>query len=212
MLKSLWLALAINASGCAVAGLATGDASSQQVDASRSDAGNVTGTDGNTSGCAFSGVLATWNISSGTGSQTSTPASSTATGVVAGDISRSSGLTPATGAGSINSSTWPTSGSLDPSRYYTMSVAPPSGCSLALTSASIDAKASGSGPASGAIATSADGFGQTSNVSTSAASSPALSVTGETSSVEVRVYGYGATSTAGTLRIESTLTLSGRID
>jgi hypothetical protein len=211
MLKSLWLALAINASGCAIAGLATGDAS-QQVDAASSDARNIVGPDGNSSGCAFTGVLATWNISTDPGNQPSTPASSTATGVVAADISRSTGLTPATGSGSINSSTWPTSGTLDPSRYYTMSVTPPSGCSLTLTSASIDAKASGSGPGSGAIATSADSFAHTSDVSTSASSSPALSVTDATTSVEVRIYGYGATSTAGTLRIESTLTLSGHID
>ena len=165
------------------------------------------------SGCThtFTGVLATWNLASETGSQTSTAASSTATGVTAGGLTRSSSLTAVSGAGSINSSNWATTSTVDATKYYTFTVSPPSGCKLALSSAAIDVSHSTAGPASGAIATSSDNFANKTSISTGAAATPSLVVAGGTAQLEIRVYGWAATQTTGTMRIQNTLSVSGSL-
>lgn len=184
-------------------------------DGATTDAVDVDGAvtiDAPASACAspITGMIATWTFTSETGSQTSTSASATGTGITAGVVARV-GVTAASGAGSINSTSWPTTAMLDAAKYYTLSVTPPAGCALDLTSLAIDAKASASGPSSAALATSADAFAGTVAVSTSAPSTPALSVTGATAAVELRVYGFSAASAAGTFRIQTTLTLSGAL-
>lgn len=159
-------------------------------------------------------ALATWSFTGESGSQASTNATSMAAGVTAGAVSRSASLTVASGVGSINSSNWSTSAQLDPQKYYTFSVTPPSGCQLDLTTLSIDTKISSTGPTMVSVATSDDAFGQTSSVTTSTTgvvSTPALHVNGATSAIELRVYGFAASSTGGTLRIENTLTLNGTL-
>jgi len=161
--------------------------------------------------CAFSGVMVTYAFAGAAGNQASTAASSTATGVTASPVTRAATLTAVSGANSINSSNWPTAATIDPTKYYSFSITPPSGCALTLTSAAVDAKASGTGPASAAIATSVDSYATTAAVSTAAASTPTLSVSGATSAVEIRIYGYGATATGGTLRLQTTLTISGSL-
>jgi hypothetical protein len=165
---------------------------------------------GSSSACAYSGVLATWSFTGATGSQTSTTASSTATNVTAGAISRM-GVTATSGSGSINAINWTTSASLDPAKYYTFTITPPAGCTLSLTGAAIDGKSSATGPTMAVIGTSKDGFAATTALSTSAASTPTLSVTGVTSTLELRVYGFAAGSTSGSFRLQNTLTLSGSI-
>ncbi len=161
--------------------------------------------------CALpaSGVLATWSMTTAPGGQATSAASSAAPGVTAGDLHRAAGLTASAGAGSMSASNWATSAQRDLSRYYTLSIAPPAGCRLDLSSLSVSAKASGTGPAAAAVATSADAFALTASVATAAPSTPALAVTDATGAVEVRLYGYGATSASGTLRLQTELTLSG---
>jgi hypothetical protein len=136
-------------------------------------------------------------------------AASTATGVTASELTRAAGLTATAGAGSINSSNWPT-GALDATKYYAFTVTPPSGCSVKLSGLAIDIKSSASGPASGALATSADAFVATTTVGTSAPSTPTMTTTSSTT-LEIHVYGSAATSTSGTMRIQNTLTVSGSI-
>jgi hypothetical protein len=160
----------------------------------------------------FTGVLATYSFTGATGNQASTAASATATGMTAGPISRSAGLTAVSGATSINSSNWPLSATLDPTKYYALSVTPPAGCTLSLTSAAIDAKSSSTGPATASVATSADNFAAAVTISTSAPSTPTLAVTNATGAIEIRVYGYSASATAGTLRLQNTLTVSGSLN
>lgn len=184
-------------------GARTTDGPQQHVDASTID--SPPGSCAN----AFSGALATWSFTGEPGSQTSTAATSTATGVTAGAVSRSAGLTVASGVGSINSSNWPTTATRDTTKYYTFSITPPSGCQLDLSSLSIDAKSSSTGPTMAVVATSDDAYSQTSTVSTTAPSTPALHVSGATTAIQLRVYGFGASSTGGTLRIQNTLTLTG---
>src|SRR5256885_14545683 len=57
------------------------------------------------SGCAqaFTGVLATWSLTGAAGNQASSAASSTATGVTAGALTRSAGPAPAPGNAPIKS-------------------------------------------------------------------------------------------------------------
>jgi len=73
-------------------------------------------------------------------------------------------------------------------------------------------KASATGPSTADVATSADSFA-THSASFSSTSTPSVTLAGASGSspIEVRVYGYGASGSSGTLRIENTLTLSGSI-
>ncbi len=171
------------------------------------DSGNT-----NTSGCSFTGVLATFDFTGQPGNQTSTNATSTASGVTATAMTRSSGVTATSGLDSINSTNWATSTSLDKTRYYTFTIKPSGSCALDLTSISVGSKASSTGPATAAVATSEDQFATTTTFTPGATGSQKLSVTGATGAVEVRIYGYGATSTGGTMRVGTTLTISGSLN
>lgn len=171
----------------------------------------VTTVDAPASGCAFTGALATYTLTAETGSQTQSNASATATGVVAGALTRASGLTATSGAGSINSSGWPTSAARDLTKYYAFSVAPPAGCALDLTSVAIDTKSSGTGPATLSLATCADSFGATTPVTANVASTVTTSVTNQSGTLEIRIYGYGGTAASGTMRIQNTLTATGTL-
>ena len=104
-----------------------------------------------------------------------------------------------------------TAATLDVTKYYTFSITPPSGCAMTLTSAAVDAKSSGTGPTMAAIATSADTYTATAAVSTTAASTPALTVVGATGAIEIRIYGYAASATGGTMRLQTTLSVSGSL-
>jgi hypothetical protein len=175
-------------------------------------AGDATA-DARMGGCAtpFSGTLATWTFTGAAGNQAMTLASSTAPGVTASAFARAAALTPVTGTNSINSSNWTTSAAPDPAKYYTLSLQAPVGCAVTLTSMSIDAKASTTGPTNAGIASSTDAFAQPTAISTSASSSPMISVTAPGGALELRVLGYGATSAAGTLRVQGSLSIDGSL-
>ena len=182
------------------------------IDANTTADANTT-PDAPTTGCAHptSGVLVTFDFTGTTGSQTSTQPKSTATGILGGPISRSAGLTAVAGAGSINSSGWPTTTTLDATKYYTFTITPDPTCVMDLTSMSIDTKASNTGPASAAVATSADNFAGDTTFTPSSVANVTLSVTGANAAIEVRVYGYHASSTSGTFRVQNTFTISGAL-
>lgn len=216
-----WLILPLCISACATAheeahgsGDGAADAAVQgAADAlHQSDAAATTPADAApTGGCAFTGVLATYSFAGAAGNQASSAATSTANGMIAGPLGRSATLTAVSGATSINSSNWATTAQLDATKYYALTLTPPTGCTLALTSASIDAKASSTGPTTAALATNADNFVTTIALSTSAPSAPTLAINGTTTAVEIRIYGYAASSTSGTLRLQNTLTISGSL-
>jgi hypothetical protein len=156
-------------------------------------------------------VLATWSFTGETGSQSTTSGSAGAAGVVAGDFTRASALNSATGSGSINSSNWATSAQVDTSKYYALTVSPPHGCTMSITALAIDAKASGTGPASAELASDDDSFSHKTTFAPNATSSPSLSITGATGAVEIRLYGYSATGATGTMRIQNTFSVSGSL-
>jgi hypothetical protein len=153
-------------------------------------------------------VLATWTLTGQTGSQTSTAGVAGSSGVTAGAISRGGSLTPASGTNSINSSGWST-GALDKTKYYTVTLTAPSGCSISTSSLAIDLTASGTGPASAAIGTNADSFASTATAPLAAGDVP---LTADASGMlEIRVYGTGATATTGTMRIQNTFSVTGAV-
>jgi len=191
-----------DASSFVDASLPGDDAATQNVDS---------GNNNTTCATPFNGTLATFDFTNEPGNQTSTAASSTAAGVSAGALARSSALTAVSGASSINASNWTTASKLDATRYYTFTLTPKGGCTLDVSSLSITTAASKTGPTLAAAATSDDNFATTSSVSVGATATPTLSVSGATGAVEVRVYGWSASSTSGTLRVTSTLTVAGSL-
>jgi hypothetical protein len=202
--------------GCASAGedprSSPADAMTTRHDAAIDSATGSNGSNGsNTSNpCAFSGVLATYAFAGETGSQTQTVATTMATGVTAGPLKRAATLTATSGANSINSTNWPTAAQVDLTKFYTFTISPPSSCGMTISTIAIDVKSSGTGPATGALATSSDNFATFKTVSTGAPSTVTASVT-SSGMLEVRVYGYGASSTGGTMRVQSTLTINGSL-
>jgi hypothetical protein len=167
------------------------------------------------SGCAghgTTGTLVTYVLTSESGSEASAPATTSTTGVTGGLLTRSSTLTAASGAGSINSSSWGTGATFSATKYYTFTVTPAAGCSVSLTKLALDVKASATGPTKGDVATSADAFG-THTAAFTGTSTPAVTLTASgTGAIEVRIYGYAASASGGTFRIQNTITLSGTIN
>jgi len=188
---------------------AAGDDAPGRSDARQADAPERP--DAPANACAFSGVLATWSFTGDAGSQASTPATSTAQGVTAGDVQRATTLTAVSGANSINSSNWPPAAQRDDTKYYALTITPPNGCMLDLASAAVDAHSSSTGPTKASIATSADSFGPGQTVSTTAASTPALTVTNQSATLAIRIYGWTASAAGGTMRLQNTLTLTGSL-
>lgn len=170
------------------------------------------GADAPAGGCAnaFTGTLATWDFSGEPGTQASTAAASTATGVSAGAVTRSAALTAVSGANAINSSNWPIAAQPDATKYYAMTLTAPAACTLSITSLAIDAKASGTGPTMAGVGSSLDSFAQLVGISTSAPSTAAMAL-GDTATIELRVFGYAASGTAGTLRLQTTLSVVGSV-
>lgn len=190
------------------------DAGSGRPDAptntgSGSGSGSGSGTGSNTQDpCAFTGTLATFDFSTESGSETTVAAKTTATGITTTAFKRSAGLTANTGAGSINSSNWPTGTAADPTKYYAFTITAPSGCGIAISGLAIDAKASTTGPANASVGTDGDNFASLVTISTAAPSTPALTAQSH-GTLEVRIFGYGAAGASGTFRIQNTLTVTG---
>lgn len=202
--------------GCATA-VTDPDTDAGTRDAAADSAAADTGTkpdggapDSGSSSCTtpFSGTLMTFDFTGELGTQSSTMPKSAAPGVTAGNISRAQPLMAVVGANSINATNWATSAQLDGTRYFTFSLTADPSCALDVSSITLDVKASGTGPTQAAIATSGDGFKQTSPFSANSAGPVAVSVVGA-SALEVRIYGYGASATTGTMRVQNVLTVTG---
>jgi len=178
------------------------------------DAGSSAPPDsGSSSACAskFTGTLVTFDFTGDPGNQASTAPKTTAAGVTAGSLTRSGSLTAVAGTSSINASNWSTAAKPDATRYYAFTLTPDPKCALDLTSLSVDSTSSSTGPAKGAVATSDDQFATTTAFAAGAPATVTLSVNQATKAVEVRVYGYAAAGAAGTMRLQTTLSVSGAL-
>ena len=183
------------------AGTAT-DSSTPIVDAGKDSAP--------TSACAFTGELVAYDLTMVVGTS-DLAATSTGGKVSTTSLSRA-GVTAVSSSQAMNASDW-SLGAADPAKRYVFSVTPPAGCSIKLTSLSVDLKASGTGPTSAAVATSLDGFASMKTTTvTTAGGAATVSLSGTASStIEIRVLGYDASSSAGTMRIQNTLSLTGQV-
>jgi hypothetical protein len=173
-----------------------------------------TGVDGGGSGACtmpFTGELGKWVFTGASGSQPSTASTTNAPGVVAGRITRSPAVMPTAGADSINATNWPTSGQLDPASYFTLSLSAPAGCAISVTAMSIDVLSSGTGPASASIASSADNFAATTSIGTASPSSPTLTASSASGTLELRIFGFAAAATTGTMRVQNTMSITGAV-
>ncbi len=166
---------------------------------------------------SFTGTLATYGLASQPGTETTAPATGSAAGITAGDLARSASLTPNAGSGSINSYNWPiNTHAIDPGSYYTFTISPANGCPLTLSTLAVDLQSSGTGPSTVEVSTSVDGFATHQTLALgsggSLSTNVALSVSGASGAVEVRLYGYGGSNARGTLRIANTMTVSGTLN
>ena len=208
--------VSIAACATATADRTSNDGGTDQGDSGVHDAAVTThdsagsGSGSGSGACSFSGDLATWDLTGQTGSEVQVVAGTMGPGIVAGALTRSAAITASTGSGSINSTNWPSQATPDNTKYYKLTIAPPAGCSLKITGLSLDLKASASGPAAASLATSGDAFTTMTSASTAAPSIPALTVT-SASAIELRIYGFSATSTSGTLRVQSSLVIHGSL-
>jgi hypothetical protein len=115
----------------------------------------------------------------------------------------------------MNASGWPTASSKDAGKYFTFKVTPPSGCTLTLTKLSVDLSASASGPATAGLASSVDGFSALESVPVTSGGPSDVTVKGVAavaSGVELRIFGYGASAAGGTLRVATSLSLTGSLN
>jgi hypothetical protein len=166
------------------------------------------------SACAFTGPLLAFDLGQAMGAQVDLLPAAKAAGLSATALRRSGVVTVASNH-AMNASDWP-SGSLDVARHFAFTVTPPAGCAFTAATLSVDLKASATGPTSAAVGTSADGFGALQSVPVSTAGGPVvvpvLGGGGKAGGVvEVRIFGFAASSSAGTLRLQGTLALTGSI-
>lgn len=166
---------------------------------------------GSTCPSVMTGTLATFDFAGAIGTQASTPAKTMAPGITAGAISRSKVLVAAPGANSLNSVNWAT-GALDKTRYVTFTITPDPKCTLDITSVTIDTLSSKTGPTAGDIGTDNDNFAKTAAFVPGGSNVVKLSVNAATKVVEVRVYGHGASSIGGTMRVQTILTVTGALN
>lgn len=128
------------------------------------------------------------------------------TNITASGIGHGSGVTGNSGDDRYNAKSW-SSNSLDTNDYFTFTIDANDGYQIDLTSFTYDSTTSGTGPASFELRSSLDSF-------TSAIGSPTANGTTTidlsaaefqnlTDPVEFRLYGYSASSSAGTFSVDS---------
>ena len=133
-------------------------------------------------------------------------------------MSRGTGLTASSSAGTFSSSGWTTSSSPDAADYYSFSIAPNDGGQLSLSTLTLDERRSSTGIRDWSIRSSLDNFTadlshfavpDDANTRTGQATSLGASFEGLLTGVEFRIYGYNSESSgSGTWRIDN-VTLAG---
>lgn len=160
----------------------------------------------------FTGALVTFDLTGQTGSEASVAATSSATGITGGALTRATALAAVSGADSINSSGWSTAAMADKTLYYAFSVTPSAGCTVNLASLAIQTAASGTGPAHFDVGTSVDNYTALSTAYAGTSTDTVTLSASAAGAITIHVFGYGATGSTGTMRIESTMTLMGSIE
>lgn len=153
-------------------------------------------------------MLVQYAFDGAAGNEESFAASFVAANMSALDISRGSGITGASGAGTFNSRSWPGL-EFDGDAYVGLSLDVDAGFQYTLTSLSFDERRSGTGPTAWFLRSSADGF--TTNLEFTGTSSTLTTQTvtfddvfeALTGSTEFRFYGTESGSSLGTWRVDN---------
>ena len=179
------------------------------------DDGNQTSGDGCSATCAAERLFI-FTFTGAAGSEATLPADGgTPTGLASiPTMSRGTGLTAVGGANAFNGSNWATT--FDANDYYAFTVTPAANTTIILNRMSFAEQRSGSGPVTYAVRSSLDGF--TANLQTGATATAfathAFTLDAQfstlTAPVEFRIFAFGSTGTAGTLRID-TVDVSGGV-
>ena len=155
----------------------------------------------------------TYTFTGSPGNQVSEAVDSNPIGALFSDITRGSGIAPASGVDSMNSSGWTTGSSLDPDDYYEWTITPLAGFELDLTEFFVIFQRSETGPRSLDVRNSLDGFGafrllatvgdDTANHGVGAGNGTTAmwEVDDITAPVTFRIYGYDAEDASGELRL-----------
>jgi hypothetical protein len=118
-------------------------------------------------------------------------------------IGRGSGINANNAANRYNANSWDSAG-IDLTAYFTWTLTPSSGFLIDFSDFVYSGQASGSGPTSFAFRSSVDGF--TADIGAPTAGGTTINLSGAsfqniTSSVEFRLYGWGASASGGTFSV-----------
>lgn len=132
-------------------------------------------------------------------------------GAAVNGMIRGTGINPSASAGTFSASSWSASG-LDPADYFSFSITPHAGMSLALTQLVLDERRSNTGIRDWSIRSSVDSFTQ--DLGTFHVPDDSLTRANQSiwfggefldlrDTVEFRIYGYASESASGTWRIDN---------
>jgi hypothetical protein len=152
--------------------------------------------------------LVTWESTGLVGSEASFTSNFNVAGLNSSVITRGAGLTAAGNANRINATSWGITANADDAitgnDYFEFTVTPTGGSQFSLTQFLFNYERSATGPPNFVVRSSLDGY--TTNIGSISGLAAAITtansinisgVSGQTGPVSFRIYGYGATSTAG---------------
>jgi hypothetical protein len=167
---------------------------------------------GNATTLAAPVTIATYTFTGAAGNEATLPADvPQPTGVNAGVIDRLGIVSAVAAPNTFGTANWQTAGNaIDLTRYVEFTVSPTAGYALTLTDFSFQDQISGTGPVNFALRSSKDTYaanifsGSTNSTITDPAHTTSLSgFTTLTSGTTFRLYGYGATASGGTWRLDN---------
>ena len=165
------------------------------------------------------GTLGNYATAGLSGVSASIPPSNVATNATFSNLTRGSGLTATSVTNAFNSSGWTTSSAPDANDYYEFTITPNAAHQFSASELRVGLQRSSTGPPNVVLRTSLDSFASNIGPVISPPIAPVAvatsvidltTVTGLQNSstpVTLRLYGYGASSSAGTLRIERVTTV-----
>lgn len=154
--------------------------------------------------------LIRFSFTGATGTPVTFPADAQPTNGSVTDFSRSTSITPITSLNNFGASAWDVV-SLDLNRYFSFTITANTGFVLNLTSFELDEVRSSAGPTQWVLRSSRDGFstdlGTYTNTGTSLLTNRVVALDENfynvSGSVEFRIYAFGASSAAGTWRVDN---------
>lgn len=150
----------------------------------------------------------TYTFTGSPGDQASEPVDANPVGALFSAITRGSGIGPEMGDNSINSFGWTTGAAIDPNDYYEFTITPDANIAMDLTNLTFTYRRSATGPTMLEIRSSLDGFAAAfagvDNLNDTANHRTGFGLSGFTnleSAITFRIYGFAASSGAGTFRL-----------